>query len=520
MLFRWAVIIVACGLTLPALGARVVYLAEEDRAGVLDLYLVDLDQPGESIRLNRHAGCLNGSVNTFTVSPDGTSIVYSARRDDCSDFDIHLVRIAALDNRTRLGDLAAGTDEVYPKFSPDGRRLAFTATSDNFNGRHLFVVDLADPGTAIRMNGDLGPNGRVSLTGFQFTPDNSHLLYQAYANGSFGLFAVPLDQPGQPVKLNTPGQSVGDPFVPRFRILADSRRVVYAASTMNVVEESLNVVSLDAPGESIVLTPPQLNGGYRLEFDVSDDSRHVAFIAYRAGSFAPEAWLVSLEVPGVARKLNSDEQDSVAFPRFTRDSRYVVFVADGARGTDARDLYMVPVDGGSAAIRLSAPLEGSASINHFVLSHDGLQVAYPVYSGTGVAEELWAARLDSPESAMRINGSLSGGALHFNQGWQFSPDGTQVAFMAVADTDAPVYQLYFSSTASPGTTTQLNGELPTGGLVSPGSNAFLPASAPPTNQQSAGRPGTQGSESGGGSLGGFALLLLILALCMRRQHVS
>ena len=214
--------VVACGFTLPAVAARVVYLAEQDYAFVSELYVGDLDRPGESVKLNKPLPWFAEGVGSFAVSPDGSKIVFSADRQTGEDTDLCLVDIAMPGALTRLGNLPSGWLEGFAKFSPDGGKIAFTASDEMFANTQLYLVDLATPGSATRMNGDLAIHGAVSQFGFEFTADGSHLVYVAgELEKKFELYAVALDKPGQSVRLNAPGGSVGDHL---WRALQDPAR--------------------------------------------------------------------------------------------------------------------------------------------------------------------------------------------------------------------------------------------------------------------------------------------------------
>ncbi len=521
MLIRSIFAVLACGFALPAPAARIVYLAEQDYAYILELYLVDLERPGESLKLNRPLTLFSEGVGSFAISPNGSQIAFSADQDVSGDPDLHLVDISAPGTWTRVGDLPAGAREGFPKFSADGTRLAFTASDANIGSTALYLVELANPGYATRMNGELAPGGAVSLTGFAFTPDGSHLVYTAgELERRFELYAVAVDRPGESARLNAPGGTVGDTYEGRFRVLADNRSVVYSAVWQHAGQREVHMVSLDAPGQPTTLNAPFAGSGYTWEFDVSPDGQQVVYIAATDTSGVPAAWLVATDTPGVARRISGEVQNGAWQARFTNDGRYAVFAADGTRAAGAHDLFMAPVSGGPDAMRLSAPLAGSFSAGRYALSSDGLQVAYSVFGGTGFAEELWVGRLDSPGSGIRVSESLT---VEEYLPPQFSPDGTHVAFAAVEDVDVSIQQLYVASVSAPGTPIRINDTLPPGGVIatSPHAFEFLPSGAPPTGDPPPGPSPTTGEEaasSGGGSFGAITLLLLLSALRPRHRR--
>ncbi len=72
------------------------------------------------------------------VSPNGRWIAYSSYRDDA--IDLMLLEVASGENHSLVKN---GAVNVEPRFSPDGRRLAFVSTA--FEGRfHVFTLDLLE----------------------------------------------------------------------------------------------------------------------------------------------------------------------------------------------------------------------------------------------------------------------------------------------------------------------------------------------------------------------------------------
>ena len=323
---------IACALCGPAWGSRIVYLAEQDHAFVLELYVVDLEEPGVTLKLNRSLSAAAEGVGSFAISPDGSRIVFSADQTTPGDPDVFLVDITAPGRWTKLGSLPGGHREMFARFSPDGGKVAFTASDASFGNTQLYIVDLANPGVATRVNGDLANGGAVSLTGFEFTPDGSHLVYVAgELERKFELYAVNLATPGESVRLNAVGGSVGDSYEGRFRVLQDSNRVVYSAVWGNPGMRELHVVSLDSPGEPTTLNAPFQPDGYLGAFATAPDGRHVAYAADQDSDAVPEVYLVDVSAPGIATKVNGPVHGGAALMTFTPDSNYVLFVADGAR---------------------------------------------------------------------------------------------------------------------------------------------------------------------------------------------
>jgi Tol biopolymer transport system component len=110
-------------------------------------------------------------------SPDGTSVVYASYHADA--VELRLLDLASGQGRALT---ANGAVNVEPRFSPDGRRIAFVSTAHN--GRwHLFVVPAAG-GAPERLTGDVDSGlPRYYYSRFDhelsptWSPDGGELLF-------------------------------------------------------------------------------------------------------------------------------------------------------------------------------------------------------------------------------------------------------------------------------------------------------------------------------------------------------
>jgi eukaryotic-like serine/threonine-protein kinase len=134
-----------------------------------------------------------GGVN-LAISPDGSRIVYTAKRGDTSQLVMR--RLDRLDTTP-----IAGTEEAFePFFSPDGQHIAFRT-----RGELKKVAVEGGPSVAICRLG-------IGQIGASWGPDDSIVFAQG--NGR-GLFRVPASG-GQPQKLAAPDATKGEAnyFVP------------------------------------------------------------------------------------------------------------------------------------------------------------------------------------------------------------------------------------------------------------------------------------------------------------------
>jgi Tol biopolymer transport system component len=508
--------------TVPA--SQLVYLAEQDFTYVVELYVVDLDRPGETLKLNRPLSSKSGGVASFVLSPDGRHIAFIADQDTRWDSDLYLLDLAALGSWTRVGSVEAGAQESFARFSPDGNKLAFTATDMNYGSAQLYLTDLATPSVSVRLNPALLSNGFVSLAGFEFTPDGRHLVYgAAQERNAVDLYLVEIANPGQAVRLNPLGGGVGDTYEARFEITPDGSRVIYSAVGDTPGMRELHAVSLAAPGIATTLNAPLQPEGDVQAFTLSPDGRFVVYAADQETDFVNESYLVELAVPGVATKINRPVQYSARLARFTPDSKQLMYFADEERGLFEDDLYMVSVEDPAQRVRLNAPLgPGESVVDNYSISPDGGRVSYTPQADDAYKTELMLVELAAPGNAVRVNGPMPDSALEFGSfGRQdFSPDGKEIVFLTY-HRDTSAHRLYFARPSEPGTSIAIGKPLPKDGMFSPVPDyfQFLPADAPkitPAPPPPAGSPPASGAGGGGGSIGLATLLLLLACLRPRR----
>lgn len=456
-------LVAACIYAAPVHAARILYLAEQNYVGVNELFLVDSTSPGITTQLNLPLTKFSDGVSQFAISPDGAHVVFSADQDNIGNTDLYLVDIAKPGKWTRIGNLAAGQRELHAKFSPDGNKLAFTASDEGFGNTQLYIVDLTNPGTATRLNGDLVQYGSVSSSGFQFTPDGSHIAYVAMElQAKYELYAVDLAVPGQSVLLNAPGGSVGDSYEGRFQILPDSRRIIYSAVWQNPGVRELHMVSLKQPGQPVTLNAPLQPAGYVFYWAVSPDGHYATYTADQDTDGKLEVFVVDTNIPAISTKINGPAQSVASLAEFTPDSKRIIYSGDEERDIYARDLYSVLIEKPMTREQLNVPLPQTVDINAFTLSSNGAKVVYKPEPPDGYSTDLMLVQLSKPGTAVKINGPLPNGALE--RAASFSPDGEMLAFLATESFDSG-WELFFARVSDPGISIRLNGPLVPGGGV-------------------------------------------------------
>jgi dipeptidyl aminopeptidase/acylaminoacyl peptidase len=163
-------------------------------------------------------------IDEFDVSPDGKLIAYRSNRsgdpDRWIDYNIYLLSIAD-SSASLLADL--GNEEQRPRFSPDGRKVAFLAPQDarySFSQSELNVVDLVGR-EVTRLSRDID----LGIDDFCWNADSRGLVVNVRAGMNSGLYRISLPDLGISRVL------AGKQYISSMCARSDSLVVVYSTSS-------------------------------------------------------------------------------------------------------------------------------------------------------------------------------------------------------------------------------------------------------------------------------------------------
>ena len=291
-------------------GTRVVYEADQDQPGVLELYSVPIDGSQPPRRLHPRVdqghvalvaitpdagrvlffldgalrsvpidGGAGGAVlfgpplflagcSPLLVTPDSARVVFAAREQSSEvEGELFSVPVDGSQPPVKLsGPFPSGAGGIYPcggaafEIAPDGERVVYRADHETGGVVELHVVPVDGSGAPVRLSGALAPAGSVVA----FAVGREHVVYAAdqAADEVHELFAVPLDGSAPPVRLNGPLVSGGD--VGTFALSPDGMRVLYSADQRQNEVFELFAVSLRAGASAVVNGPLGPGGDVRL----------------------------------------------------------------------------------------------------------------------------------------------------------------------------------------------------------------------------------------------------------------
>lgn len=330
------------------------------------------------------------------LSPDGQTVAFVRTTTDVKsgarNADIWSV---AADGSSQPRELIAGErSESTPRFSPDGKRVAFISTRDG--APQVYVAD-AD-GANVRRVTDLTKGVQPPLV---FSPDGSRIAFVS---------DVYPDCADEACNRRRHEEAGKNPVKVRrlTRLLyrhwdewrEDIRHHVFVAGVEGGAARDLTPGDFDAPPVQ------QESGGIAF----SPDGQTIAFVSNREGNDR-EAWTTNHDVwvvpvgGGETKRITSNPA-SDAEPVFSRDGRTIFVRAQRRAGFESDRWYIDAYDvaGGARRTVFTTP---DLSVGHYTLSNDGNAIWFT--AGQEARENLFrvAASGGAPARVLQ-GGSISG----------------------------------------------------------------------------------------------------------------
>ncbi|MEQ1891797.1 MAG: hypothetical protein ABL998_04580, partial [Planctomycetota bacterium] len=190
--------------------------------------------------------------------------------------------------------------------------------------------------------------------------------------------------------------------------------------------------ALLAQGER--LSGPMVGGtsGDVLSARMAGDTGRVVYLADARQDEFSELWTVPKDASAPARRLHGHLESEVLSFDLTPDGVHVVY--------RTRDLFLVPSDGSRAPLRLSAPLPPEGRVGtefegfrYFWIDPTGTRVAYLADATVDDFLEVFVVPLDGSAAPVRLSAPDMGEAdIGFDEGLVFTPAGDRVVFQILS----------------------------------------------------------------------------------------
>jgi Tol biopolymer transport system component len=282
-------------------GSKLVYRADQDQKDTTELYIADLAVPGVSYRVNPELVEGGNVYPHFKLTADGAYVGYIADQDTDGQLELYAVDVNIPGVSMKLsGPMIAEGDVCNFAFSPDSAKVAYCADQESDGLIELYMAALNAPGASVKLNPPLIAGGHVTHR-YTFGPDADFVVYAAHQDSPTraDLYRADLDAPGVATKLNDTLVAGGN--VEHFALSPDGTRVAYMANQGDPAVVEIYEVRLAAPGESIRVSGPTTDlGVYTF---VYEDDRHIVYTSIEA-SETDELYRVDRTAPGVSTRLN------------------------------------------------------------------------------------------------------------------------------------------------------------------------------------------------------------------------
>jgi Tol biopolymer transport system component len=264
-------------------------------------------------------------------SPDGKFVAYPADPETDGPARIVMVSPDTGERRALTAPPPGRHGDGVPRFSPDGKSLAFVRErEDGFD--ELRTASLAAPLVSARL---VSPTAaRVYSVPFAWTRDGRGLVFSASYTGTTGLWRMPADGRTPPVPVLGVGQS------PEGVDIAQTGALLAFGESLSDV----NLWKLGLDGRRVRSGPSRAIASTAWDGapDYAPDGRRVVFVSNRSGTY--EIWVSDADGSNQTRVTHLAASMSGS-PRWSPDGKTIAFDSQ-AEGQE--DIYTVSADGGPA----------------------------------------------------------------------------------------------------------------------------------------------------------------------------
>lgn len=356
--------------------ATVLYFADSETEGILDLYRVPSDGSSPAVKLSALPDTLT-RLEDPSASTNGARVLYGSIRQSSFAPVWELYCADGLGPPVMVSS-GVGAGLWSYSISDDGA-WAFWITDANVDDQfELFRAPSDGSGIPVRLSGTLVPAGDVSS--FLVTPDATRVVFIANAEGLLreAVYSVLADGSAPRQRL-TPG--VSNTSASSLLLTPDRTQVLFEYAH-NPEPNRLWLAPIDGSVAATPLSPP-----YVEDAQLTADGTRVVYRVY-AGS----SGLYSSRLDATGDPILLDSQKADPF-LVSPDSQRVVYIKGTSPFTFPYALFDVPIDGTSVPRALTTTLDPQLSVDTFLIARNSTAVVYTQSSSAGI-KDLYAVSLD------------------------------------------------------------------------------------------------------------------------------
>jgi len=259
-------------------------------------------------------------------SPDGKYLAYVDRGPGEAGRSIFLLAVENPDETRALTSPHGPIHFDYgPRFSPDGRTLAFMRAAIAGEG-DIHTIPVAG-GEPRRLTFD-----KVAVAGLDWTPDAASIIFSSERGGDRSLWKVPASG-GEPDRLSVGQGHAFSPVLSR-----DGHRLAYIQESgdANIWRYEISNSSGQRPPPTKLIASTEFDGSQQF----SPDGKRIVFASGRSGTI--EIWVCDSDGSN-ARQLTFLGGRGAGTPRWSPDSRQIAFDASPEGNSD---IFVVSAEGG------------------------------------------------------------------------------------------------------------------------------------------------------------------------------
>jgi dipeptidyl aminopeptidase/acylaminoacyl peptidase len=343
-----------------------------NRTGQWEIYQIRLEQPGDLKQITRGPGAKFAP----RYSPDGRRLAYLVDLDGSEAFDIWIYDLESGSS----ANMTPGTDftiQTYMSWSPDSGTLAFISNQSGRFSTYVMSVEptLPQPAASLPVFDQCGPHVEVN-----WSPDGRWMAVTCEGRGQdFYTFLVPLEAPEKARPITIKGNVIN---IKDVSWSPDNTQLVFSSDVNGIYDIGIYDVGSGA------IRWVTSGDGEKSHPDWAPDGKRVTFVH----SDGPQTWLAVLDLEQTEPRLYQVEPGVHYTPKFSPDGQRLIFVFENPRHPD--DLWALNLKDGSFEQLTHSLLVELAGADFIMPQH----VQYPSLDGQSVPALLYLPKASNNRS--------------------------------------------------------------------------------------------------------------------------